>query len=207
MRNDSDYRPIVKVCGLTNIEDARLASDLSADLLGVVLDPEVARHGDEDLVGRMRSLGKDVVGVYTSMDSVRSSELKEDIVQLHFAHGKQEIEEVRFSLGKKVISVIQVHEISKAFAEAIEAHDAGADFILLEKKDGIAEILPRIEILLRGYDVGVSGKIDADSLDVLVPLKPSFIDLSSSLESAPGKKDPAKMREFFLKLGRLRVGS
>jgi len=40
----------VKVCGITRIEDADYAIKKGADLIGVILDPEIGRHGSRELI-------------------------------------------------------------------------------------------------------------------------------------------------------------
>ncbi len=207
MSKPAGYDPMIKICGLTSYEDAKLAADLGADLLGVIMDRSVKRHGDQELVKRIKDLGKGVVGVYTDMRSVSSSDLNEDFVQLHFPHTPDEISSVKYDLGKKVISVVKLTDVNEAVSLICEYHDAGSDFILLERKEGISDALSQVEIILKNYDIGISGGINASNIDLLLPLEPSFVDLSSSVESSVGKKDEKKMRDFFAKLGGDHAGS
>ncbi|MCL5437854.1 MAG: phosphoribosylanthranilate isomerase [Candidatus Thermoplasmatota archaeon] len=192
-------RPKVKICGITNLEDAREASDLGAELLGVVMDPASPRHGSQATVEEIAILGKEIVGVYTSMDMLRSSQLKEDTVQLHFEHSPDDIKEVKASLGKRVVSVVFLNDASDAISRINRYSSAGSDYILVEKK-GISSSLPELRTILKDFDVGISGGIGTENIRSLAGLKPAFVDLSSSLESLPGKKDHRKMRDFFLEL-------
>jgi phosphoribosylanthranilate isomerase len=43
----------------------------------------------------------------------------------------------------------------------------------------------------------LAGGINSENIDSALKLKPYAIDIASGVESAPGKKDPAKMREIF----------
>ncbi len=52
-------RPFVKICGLTNFEDAALAADLGADLLGFVLCASSPRNAEENVVREVRAALRD----------------------------------------------------------------------------------------------------------------------------------------------------
>ncbi len=193
------FKPLVKVCGIKLYEDAEMVMRYNPDMLGVVLDPSVPRAGDESLIRRMAGLGAERVGVYTSIDQIRSSPLHEDIVQLHFDHGADDIALVH-ETGHKVMSVIRYTTPDEIFGKYDELKASGAEFVLLEKKDGIATAGRALSILLMETDMGISGKISPDNIQYLLQFLPAMVDLSSSLEAFPGKKDPSKVEEFFRRL-------
>lgn len=189
---------MVKVCGITNFEDGQLAVSLGASMLGVVRTEKSERYAPEDLFHELRPLGVPLVGVYTSMDEIPESPL-EDMVQLHFDHGRQEIMEIK-KKGKGVLSVIQYRGIPDFIERYEKLREAGADLIMLERKEGIVSLGRPLLHLSMMYDFGISGKISSEEIDFIREVKPKFIDLSSSLEKYPGKKDRVRMERFFRSL-------
>ncbi|MFG1520169.1 MAG: phosphoribosylanthranilate isomerase [Thermoplasmataceae archaeon] len=191
--------PAVKICGIKYYEDAEMIARYDPDMLGVILDPRVQRSGNEDLVKKMGGIGIPVVGVYTDQDAVKHSSLYEDVVQLHFSHGEEIVEYVH-STGRKVISVVNYdtgHDTVLAVKSRIKK---GADLVLVERRDGIAEVVPDLRLLLQSVKTGLSGKISAANVRNILELGPAFIDLSSSLESSVGRKDPDMVKSFFEEL-------
>ena len=189
-------KPAVKICGIKHYEDAVMISRYEPDMMGVVLDPKVERSGDENLIRRMNTLGIPTVGVYTDGSSIMHSDLNEDMVQIHFPHGDGIIDYVH-STGRKVISVVNFTAPENSLLEIKSRKNAGADLILLERREGIAEIVKDLEPVLQSVRTGLSGKISASNVRRLLALNPEFVDLSSSLESSVGHKDPKKVSDFF----------
>ncbi|WP_075056340.1 hypothetical protein [Thermogymnomonas acidicola] len=96
---------LFKVCGITNVDDAVMAAGgAGADMVGVIMDKKVVRHGDRRTVEEIASMGIPVVTVHTSMPASVGSER---YVQLHFPpHGAREVEEARSMGVGGVISVV-----------------------------------------------------------------------------------------------------
>lgn len=188
----------VKICGITNEEDADYSLKMGADIIGVILDFNVKRHGTEELIDRIKKTHPEsqIAGVYTSMPVTVG---KEDYVQLHFSHSPGDITYVRNIMGKRVISVIDFHS-GDIMGKIISHLGAGADYILLEDRDGIIKRKPQL-MELNMKRIGIAGKIDSSNLKQLVELNPDLIDVSSSLEERTGKKSFEKIDEFFYSLG------
>ena len=192
----------IKICGITNEDDANYALKKGADIIGVILDFGIKRHGTEDLIEKIKEDHPDALltGVYTSLPSIAG---KEDYVQLHFRHSQEDIIYVRKVLGKKVISVIDFHE--ENIREKAKLHlDAGADYVLLEDRKGIIGRKNELMEMPMG-GIGIAGKIDSENLQSLLQLNPDLIDVSSSLEETIGKKSFKKIDEFFNIVGEYSV--
>ncbi len=188
-------RFMVKICGITNFEDGKLAYNLGADMLGVVRSKESPRFAENTVIEELKTLGVPVVGVYTDLSQVPDNP-EEDFVQLHFNHTDQEIDNVKLR-GVGTISVIQFETFTK-FLEKYESYKlAGTNLIMLESKEGIMKLKNSLLHLSMMYDFGISGGISYKDIPEILTIKPKFIDLSSSLEKSPGKKDPEKMKKFF----------
>ncbi len=187
---------MVKICGITNVEDGLYSVEKGADILGVVRSEKSPRKGTPELIDKLSSLGAQVAGVYTEMESVRNITSNEDYVQLHFPHGNDEITFVKEKLERKVISVVFAYGGKSPLEAALEKIGQGADLVLLEygKKGWISHSKKIPAIGKR--PIGIAGRVSLEDLRELMGYSPHFIDVSSSLEQYPGKKDHAKVREF-----------
>lgn len=188
---------LVKICGITNPEDALLAVEYGVDILGVILDDRIVRHGDESLIQEIKNYGVPVAGVYTDFKSIGKKVMYEDIVQLHFDHSTEQIALIKNRFGKRVISVVKYSTPEETRAKCREYANAGTDFILIEKKDGIEEVLEDIMLISGEFKISVAGKISPENIRKFLAPNIEMIDLSSSLEKYPGKKDREKVKRLF----------
>lgn len=198
MRSPEDLK--VKVCGVARMDDALLAYESGADIVGVVMDRSVIRHGTPELVTRIHEEGIPIAAVYTSLEAVLSGYGNEDYIQLHFPHGPEVVREAREKTGRMIISVIQFTETARPVETALAHYSAGADIVLLEDRNGAASDLERIGEIQKTARTAVSGRIKPGQAASIARIKPLMIDLSSSLEEYPGRKDPALIRELFSSL-------
>ena len=182
---------LVKVCGITNVGDGIMASEMGAFILGVVLSERSIRKGTVEVVSQLKSYGYSVAAVHTSMNDAITSVGDEDYIQLHFPHVIHEVEEIK-KLGKKVISVIPVDSSTEYIGEIKQA----SDLVLFEHKPEIVDKMTQISPFM-DKSTGVAGGIAINNLREIISHEPGFIDVSSSLECAPGKKSKLKMEKFF----------
>ncbi len=195
----------VKVCGITNPEDARAAATAGAAAIGLVFAESPRRVGIKEARGVAAALPEDIlkVGVFVNAEPdevVRiAREVGLDYVQLHGDEGPEYVTEVRGG-GVKVIKALRVRDA----ADLAEIDGYGADLYLLDAYSekarggtgtrfdwGLAKSLKgRANILISG-GLGPENVRDAVSY-----FEPWGVDASSSLESAPGKKDRDRVRRF-----------
>src|SRR5215210_9551221 len=193
----------VKVCGITNIEDARAAATAGADAVGFIFAESPRNVGIEGTREVAAALPKDVlkVGVFVNEEPdevVRiAREVGLDYVQLHGDEGPEDVTAAREG-GVKVIKALRVRDA----ADLAEIDGYGADLYLLDAYSekarggtgtrfdwGLAKSLKgRANILISG-GLGPENVRDAVSY-----FEPWGVDASSSLESAPGKKDRDRVR-------------
>ncbi|GGM73029.1 hypothetical protein GCM10007108_08850 [Thermogymnomonas acidicola] len=190
---------LFKVCGITNVDDAVMAAGAGADMVGVIMDKKVVRHGDRRTVEEIASMGIPVVTVHTSMPASVGSER---YVQLHFPHGAREVEEAR-SMGVGVISVVNSGTLGDMLSRYSECREAGSEIVLVEDRSGIARRTDILEAFSGLPGVGFAGNVSSADLETLMRFRPRLIDLSRSLEAEPGKKDARKVEEFFREVRRL----
>jgi phosphoribosylanthranilate isomerase len=181
----------VKICGITCAEDALLATALGADALGFVFAPsrrQVSESVVRDIVGQ---LPHDVmtVGVFRNMGKARLVETVNRIglkaAQLH---------------GQESPSTCQW--VAERVPLLIRALPAGADLLLLDSAApgsgavfdwALAEGAPANRRTL------LAGGLTPDNVgSAIEQVDPYGVDVSTGVESDPGRKDPRLLRAFML---------
>jgi phosphoribosylanthranilate isomerase len=199
-------RPQVKICGLTRAEEAQSCAELGADAIGCVFYPPSPRHvNDEHARNICRNLPTAIccVGVFvnepfaTIMKKVERCGLK--AVQLH----GQESTELAESLRNEGLLVIKAIFVNRA--PSLECVGSfGASAYLLECAGGA---LPGGNALAWDYraaagfsdtnPVIVAGGINPDNVSrAIQEALPDAVDVSSGVESAPGRKDMGKVKRL-----------
>jgi phosphoribosylanthranilate isomerase len=206
----------VKICGITRHEDAALASDLGAAYLGFIFVKESPRYIDPEkaaeIISAVRSCGAPAapagesptpeagvapqttkfVGVFRNqpLDEVRriARIAKLDLVQLH---GDE-----TYTLDLPTIKAFQVNG-------ALPETNAHADYILFDTGGGTGRTFDWQ--LLAGYARSkpffLAGGITPENVaEAIEATQPFAIDVASGVESAPGVKDPHKLRELFARI-------
>jgi phosphoribosylanthranilate isomerase len=204
----------VKICGLTNGPDARLAVKLGADFIGFVFyrrSPRaVTLEKAEAVISEVRAdcpSTPKCVGVFVNerTEVVRRifTETGLDIVQLH---GDESPEYCR-SLGLPYWKAVRLRDASSVRV----LNRYGGDAVLLDAfreglYGGTGRCLPpglARAAVDQGLRIVIAGGISVDNLAHVLAVQPWAIDVSSALEAEPGKKDAGKMREFFRRLGEM----
>ncbi|MBI5566704.1 MAG: phosphoribosylanthranilate isomerase [Chloroflexi bacterium] len=198
----------VKICGITNLDDARAAIEAGADLLGFnfyrqsvrYVEPEVARS----IVEKIRSgVSKpQLIGVFVNSPLLDiQSILRRVDLDLAQLHGDESIEMLTQVTGFKALrpqSLEEAENQAKTYAVKnepallIDAYRTGeyggtgqvGDWSLA------AQIARQHPILLAG---GITPENVAEAIR---QVQPWGVDVASGVESTPGKKDAAKMKLF-----------
>jgi phosphoribosylanthranilate isomerase len=203
----------VKVCGITNLGDARLATELGAWALGMIFyegsprrcSPERAREIATALRRRVELCG---VFVNAPLEQVVDTceQLGLSMLQLHGDEGPAFCAEVMRRSGARVVKAVQI-------ADAGDVRDVErfhVDFHLLDARASspgarglrggtgatfdwtlAAGRTSTVPLILGG---GLSSENVARAIAVA---RPYAVDTASGTESAPGHKDPQRLRAFF----------
>ncbi len=202
-------RTRVKICGITNPVDMRLAVDAGADALGFIHFEKSPRHLDlfqaEWIAEAPAFVTRTAVLVNPTEDLLRDIAALRlfNAVQLHGHEGSESIEAAR-ALGFRVIKAFRPHsEADYAATRALEP-----DLLLADTPDGdklggsgktgnwllAAEqaAIQRVPPLL------LSGGLNPVNVEAAIrAVRPYGVDVSSGLEASPGKKDAALLEGFF----------
>jgi phosphoribosylanthranilate isomerase len=204
----------VKVCGLTRAADARAARDAGADYLGLVF-AESPRRVDVEAARRLVEAVPEAawVGVFAGWDVGRTLAAARGLglgtVQLH---GDEDATTAR-DLRRAGLVVWQAFGVTvpadwEALGRRLVELAARVDLVLLDRRtaDGMGgrgaafdwrSAPPELAGLLPRSRLGLSGGLSpANVAEALACLPAALVDASSSLESAPGVKDPDRMRRF-----------
>lgn len=196
-------RTRIKFCGITRLEDARIAAGLGVDALGFVFTRTSRRFIEPDLARTIiRSLPAFVSVVALFMDDepawIRQvvSTVNPTLLQFHGEEPAADCADYAKPFIKAVpmASVLDVASYAAGFHGAsgflLDAHRSGqpgGQGVRFDwsRRPGIEQPL----ILAGGLDAeNVASAIDQ--------MRPYAVDVSSGIESAPGIKDAEKMRAF-----------
>jgi phosphoribosylanthranilate isomerase len=200
----------VKICGLTRIEDAAVAIDAGAYMLGFVfapsrrrIDPELARDLIAALPGRSSIKA---VGVFVDEDPAEINRLARlcglDYAQLS---GTEPDDYVR-ALDVPAIKVFHVKagDTRDRLAERMAA--SSADVLMLDTAKsgtwgGTGETFDWSQIPPFGRAILLAGGLKAGNVaNAIALLRPWGVDVSSGVET-DGQKDPDKIRAFLAAAG------
>ena len=200
-------RPRIKFCGITSLDDARLAVDAGAWALGTILWPGSPRHCDPAEAARIAAALRrqaEIAGVFVNQPLDEVCGLADGIglslVQLHGDEGPSYCAEVARRTGAKIIKAARVAAGSDV--QAMEAFHT--DYHLLDTHraghfGGTGETFDWELVKLRRTNVPLilSGGLKPENVaSAIAATQPFAVDVSSGTEASPGVKDPAKLRAF-----------
>ena len=189
---------LVKICGICSAEDAEVAVEAGADLIGFHfcssqrrVEPELARAIVDGLNRRPT-----VVGVFIDQPEDEVRQIAEhvglDLLQLHGS------EAVGFEAGRPVMKVLKVR------GEDVPDAASWPDPLMLDSWSpdqrggtGRTWAWELARDLIKRRQVFVAGGLEPGNVGTVVSrFRPYGVDVSSGVESAVRKKDPEKVRAF-----------
>lgn len=191
----------VKIDGITTEEDALLAVAMGADAVGFVFAPSPRQVAPQRARDIARRLPHDVLTL-----GVFANEARQRVVDIVHAtglraaqlHGSESAEDTRW-IRERVRIVLKAFGAGDPAVR--RAADYGADAVIVDNPMGggsgkvydwsLAEdVPPGIRLILAG------GLTPENVANVILAVKPWGVDVSSGVESSPGRKDPRKLRAF-----------
>jgi phosphoribosylanthranilate isomerase/indole-3-glycerol phosphate synthase/phosphoribosylanthranilate isomerase len=200
--------PLVKICGLTDPDNAAACARAGADIIGLVFYSGSPRHVFRSQARSIVTALPDHVpawGVFvneslkTMLDTVHNCGLKG--VQLH---GQESPEMIRILKNHGLTVIKAVFASRSPGLDTVEHMYAQADYLLIEcgmgrLPGGNAKTWDygQSRELAEKYPVLIAGGLSCDNIqDVLTAAAPYGVDISSGVESAPGYKDIGKVSEL-----------
>lgn len=200
----------IKICGITNTEDALAAESFGADAVGFIfykkskryVSPEQAEHIIKSLSPFTTKVGVFVDETFEIINKI-SKQTGINVVQLH---GDENLQIMK-SISLPVIKAFRVdnnfdynklnqYQEYSILLDAYSENDYGGTGNKFNWEKIPFEVKNKIIL---------SGGISSDNIEFIYKnINPATVDLSSSLEIKPGRKDLNKMKKFFKKVNLLR---
>lgn len=202
----------VKICGLGTEQTVDVAISAGASHVGFVFYPLSPRHVGPSHAAELAKRAKDqrikVVAVTVDagdgmLDAIVET-VAPDMLQLHGKEEPWRVEEIKDRYGLPAMKAISI-ETADDLAKVDEYADI-ADRLLFDAKAPKGSAIPGGNgvsfdwSILKGMkgDWFLSGGLSPENVqEALSVCSPGGLDVSSSLESAPGVKDPERIRAFF----------
>ncbi len=204
----------VKICGTTNLVDARAAVEAGADALGFIFAPSPRRISPKDAKKIIAELPKAVekIGVFVNqkpeliLDTVKTAGLTG--VQLHGDETVEDLKELRKAAkgGLKFYAAMRMSAIGDP--DQLVYWQPVVNAILLDSgtpshRGGTGKnfdweaAAPFVRLLRRAMNVVIAGGLEPANVEHAIKLfRPWGVDVGSGVEKEPGKKDPEKVRAF-----------
>ena len=206
---------IVKICGLSTPEALDVALEEHADMVGFVFFPPSPRNVSLDAAralgvrvqGRARKVALSVDADEALLDAVVDA-LRPDLLQLHGKETPERVSAIKVRYDVPIIKALAIE--AKDDFEQVKNYASAGDWILFDAKAPaeatrpgglgrpfdwtlLSGALPNVPIML-------SGGLDAKNIEAALRItRIAAVDVSSGVESSPGKKDIRKIREFIHK--------
>ncbi len=193
----------VKICGITNLEDAQAATSFGADALGFIFAPSPRRISPKEAKEIIKKLGPWVtaVGVFVNESAHIvhrvASECGLGAVQLH---GDENVSTLRALSSRTVIKTLHVDEnFDWKKIKNSPAHAFLFDTRLAGRWGGTGARFDWELLKARSLDKPfiVSGGLNPGNvISAIRELSPYGVDVASGVESSPGKKDKKLLKRF-----------
>jgi phosphoribosylanthranilate isomerase len=202
----------IKICGITNSEDYNNTVLLNVDYIGFIFYKESKRFVDSiaarEIIknGTLNNIKK--VGVFVNEDIEKVRDIHRyvglDIIQLHGGEPPEYCTNLELPYWK----AIRVKDQNSI--ELIHKYDC--DTFLLDtyskKEYGGMGIPFDLSIALKAIKTGkkiiIAGGISVNNVESIIRLSPYAVDINSSVEKNPGKKDINKMKQIIKTIKNMR---
>ncbi|MDP8262848.1 MAG: phosphoribosylanthranilate isomerase [Candidatus Ancaeobacter aquaticus] len=205
--NNKEHKTKIKICGITNVEDALFCSDLGVDALGFVFAESPRSVEPAQALEIINAIPKRLmaIGVFVNEDIRVVKEVVKEcglaMIQLHGEESPEYCQKAK-DIGLPIIKAFRVKDIESI--NAIEGYK-DIDYILLDcysrkAHGGTGEVFDwTIALKAKDFEkkMFLSGGLGPDNVrEAINSIKPFAVDASSKLEKKPGIKDHTLLKEY-----------
>lgn len=198
----------VKICGITNLDDALDAVELGADYLGFNFYPDSPRYMKVVEVKRILQEIPQIVknvGVFVNCDTALVSDIAVELgLNLVQFHG-DETPKYCNQFGRPYMRAIRPE--SEKDLKGLEAFEADCFLVdaFVHRSYGGTGVVSNWDLARKVKELGkpvfLSGGLTPENIEMAIQsVKPHGVDVTSGVEWEPGKKDYRKMEEFIKKV-------
>ena len=196
----------IKICGITNLEDALVAAESGADALGFNFYPRSPRYIDpvsaQEIIAKLPG-GIISVGVFVNSDVETIGSVASDcelgMVQLHGDEDKDFVDELSGTVDARIMKVIRIGAASDRATPPFPV-----DYYLLDSDSeafgGSGETFDwsrAIEFKRVVPEFYLAGGLTPENVrDAVRQVRPSGVDVCSGVEKTKRKKDASKIVKF-----------
>ncbi len=204
----------VKICGITNLEDALLATEMGTDALGFIFAEsprQISPIKAKEIIRSLPPLVKSV-GVFVNEEPVRIKEIKTlcgfDLIQLH----GDESPDLCRDLMPHTIKAFRIRNDTDLLN--IKEYKGVVRAILLDtfqkgKAGGTGKTFDwslAVKAKETGIPVILAGGLGPENIEEAITTVRSYaVDVNSGIEERPGKKDPVLMKQLMEKIAEFRI--
>jgi phosphoribosylanthranilate isomerase len=202
----------VKICGLTQVEDARMAARAGATYLGAILSVGFRRSVVPGTAARYHEeTGRPLVAVLVDETPSRAAQLARAtgaaVLQLHGAEPPRVVRALRDLGDWQIWKALRIREAGEVL-QAMERYGGLVDALLLdgwhpEHRGGSGArfpwdlVAPVRDRFPPGLGLVAAGGLQPGNVaEAVRRLRPDVVDVSSGVEIRPGIKDPGRVRAF-----------
>jgi phosphoribosylanthranilate isomerase len=193
----------VKICGLTNKDDAEVALDSGADYLGFILYTHSPRGITTakliEILGKINRPVK-AIGVFVNMHRTEVEQIARDCnlhaVQLHGNEKPRDFVALPFPIWRAV-RFTNGHPRPYPRLWAVERYLVDAAVVGKYGGTGALSDWQKASQLAKKHSVMLAGGLTPENVaKAISAVKPLGVDVVTGVESAPGKKDHKKLKAF-----------
>jgi phosphoribosylanthranilate isomerase len=197
----------VKICGITNVEDALLACELGADAIGLNFYEKSPRcispFTASKVIAKLPPFVA-AIGIFVNWQAAPVASLAKALglaaAQLHGDEPPNLVSEIA-----KKVSVIKALPVGKGGALPPFSKYRGVTAFLLDAPysgqyggTGRTADWTAAQTAAESHRILLAGGLTPENVaEAILAVRPYAVDVTSGVESKPGKKDPAKLRAFF----------
>ena len=221
--HESKQKPILKICGITNEKDALIATQNGADILGFIFWNKSKRNVAKENVLKIRKSLEEsfkngvikkmpkLVGVIVDLESQETHDalflVKENVLDVIQVHSFEAA--LKFCTDSRFENIPHYCAVNLKSQDDIQKLDElvklGEPRLLVDSQSqkeiggtGIQINEEILESVAKKYKLMIAGGISSANVSKIIEkFKPELLDVSSSLEDKPGKKNHQKINEFF----------
>jgi phosphoribosylanthranilate isomerase len=198
----------VKICGITNVEDARAACEAGVDAIGLNFYPRSARALSVEKAVELRALISPSVQVFGVFVNAGADEIMKifrqvrlDALQLHGDESPAAVAQLA-----RIAPVFKALRVGPDFSAATLENYQDVSGFLFDTADagpgqyggtgrladwGVAQQAAR------SHRVILAGGLNAENVAAaILQVRPYGVDVASGVEASPGAKDHAQLRDF-----------